>query len=278
MKLSLREYKLLVAHLNKEITNIKSDLSKVQDDSNKCDYLLDRLSETQNKLNALVSENGRYQSIIDINIEDYSMTIEEIKENKPTNQLNDIVWFMGRSFIKDQKYYNYKNEFKFITYVNNKNRLCLVYWFKNSKKSYNYYYSNEDNRNDTIFDMISIIEYRLSEMLKHKASSMLKKEQNAENFKVGDVFCYSFGYDATYYNFYQVVKKVSKFKVLVKEIETETVGHEHFDYKIKFLKDVFVGDEIKATINQYGLVIGGNDTSKVIDEDRTYRQSNSQFV
>lgn len=67
---------------------------------------------------------------------------------------------------------------------------------------------------------------------KTEKKTKTKVEKSVENMygvKVGDIFKYSYGYDATYYDFYQVKKIVGKKAILVQKVEPARKNYEATD-------------------------------------------------
>lgn len=60
----------------------------------------------------------------------------------------------------------------------------------------------------------------------NKPKNSKDEVKNEYGVQVGDVFSYSFGYDATYYEFYQVRKIISKKMVIVSKIKPEQRHYE----------------------------------------------------
>jgi hypothetical protein len=84
----------------------------------------------------------------------------------------------------------------------------------------------------------------------YKEEQKVKKQQQQKDVKVGDVFCYSWGWEQTNVDFYQVVSKPSPATVIVKSISHETVEDCSWasDY-VKPVKDSFCGEEMKVRLN-----------------------------
>ena len=73
-----------------------------------------------------------------------------------------------------------------------------------------------------------------------------------ENIKVGDIFLYSWGYEQTNVEVYQVVKRTEKM-VQIREIATEVVKSvTSMSSKVLPVKDKFIGEVIRKKIIDKG--------------------------
>lgn len=121
-----------------------------------------------------------------------------------------------------------------------------------------------------------------------------KEKKNKYGVKVGDVFVISFGYDATFYDFFQVVELVGETSVRLREIpcpgETVATGALTWEHRLKethdiiepsfrsqWIKDNEKGDLKRVSIsswdNQPHITIG-NHWATPINWDRNYEGDN----
>ena len=98
-----------------------------------------------------------------------------------------------------------------------------------------------------------------------------KQKRNYLNVKVGDIFHYSWGYEQTNANYFQVVSLKGTKQVIIREISyevTETIGFESFKVKpsknIFLEKSQFIEDNSKGAIK---LVKGLQDVTIYINID-----------
>ena len=82
-----------------------------------------------------------------------------------------------------------------------------------------------------------------------------KKHQNYLGVKIGDIFSYSWGYEQTNVNYFQVVALKGTKQVIIREISYETTETTGLDsYKVKPCKDVFLKDSQFIKDNEIGAV------------------------
>lgn len=118
----------------------------------------------------------------------------------------------------------------------------LKMWKPKGKNPYvNYYFRTDSGREVCLLDQISHYIKRQEEKAARKKERQATPEL-LNTVKIGDIFHYSWGYDQTNCNYFQVVKKTKK-SVIVKEIAGQLTGNNTGNsmagYK-KPIKDRFV--------------------------------------
>jgi len=83
-----------------------------------------------------------------------------------------------------------------------------------------------------------------------KASRAQERKSFKHDFKVGDIFVASWGYDQTNVNYFQAVEIKGK-SVVVREIASKSVN----DHQVTAVKDSFVGDPLVRRAGQSGIKI-----------------------
>ena len=82
-----------------------------------------------------------------------------------------------------------------------------------------------------------------------------KEHQNYLGVKIGDIFSYSWGYEQTNVNYFQVVALKGTKQVIIREISYETAETTGLDsYKVRPCKDVFLKDSQFIKDNEIGAV------------------------
>ena len=106
---------------------------------------------------------------------------------------------------------------------NGETRFGLQLFRPKAKKPYsNYYYKSAYQRDEAIVNAISSLNAEKERKAEYKASKKGTPEQ-LEQVKVGDIYHYSWGYDQTQCEFYQITEKRGKM-VTVKRIGSESAG------------------------------------------------------
>lgn len=122
-----------------------------------------------------------------------------------------------------------------------------------------YYSFKRKDLSASIFAMNQYVDKFIDAKAKQEAEKVASKleMQNARKdfkceFAVGEIFYTCWGYDATNYDFYQIISIKGK-KVTFMELATSR-EYEHSGYKITPAKDEFIGEEINCliTLNNWG--------------------------
>ena len=87
------------------------------------------------------------------------------------------------------------------------------------------------------------------------AGTTKKKQRNYLDVKIGDIFCFSWGYEQTNVDYFQVVALKGTKQVIIREIAyeiAETTGLE--SYKVRPVKDSFIQNSQFIQDNEIGAV------------------------
>ncbi len=130
-----------------------------------------------------------------------------------------------------------------------KTMYCLQMWKPKAIKPYiNYWFRDEFSREKFIQDKITSYQARKAETENRKIERAGTQEQ-IDSVNVGDIFHFSWGYDQTNCDFYQVIAKRGKMvdirMIATKRAEKET-GNSMADYRLP-VKDAFLERESVMT-------------------------------
>lgn len=131
-------------------------------------------------------------------------------------------------------------------------------WKKKSQKPYAFYkFRNEEHRQEYLNREIESIKQRREQISKRKTEESEKVTLMRNQIQVGDIFSYSWGYDQTNVEFFQVTE-VSKTRksVTVREIQSKLIPNEGKGTMSGYcqpVKDFFIGEPLKKTIKPYGI-------------------------
>ena len=161
-----------------------------------------------------------------------------------------------REMIKSNSDYElYETTVTGIEFYINYNNLT-AYCFKGNRTKASWKYRFKDAQ--------KIIKYIDDEIKRHlenqdyKVQAKKQKKEKTDSFrdsvKVGDIFTTSWGYEQTNRDFFQVIAKPSKARVIVKEISSKVVKETSWcSHNVTPVKDSFIGDEKTCSINAYGI-------------------------
>jgi len=97
--------------------------------------------------------------------------------------------------------------------------VARCYRGRKSKPSWSFRFKNEENMEARIAEEIQSAQDELDSKKAYKA----EQDKIKDTIKVGDLFCYSWGWEQTNVNFYQVIAKKGKSSLVIREINYETV-------------------------------------------------------
>jgi len=150
--------------------------------------------------------------------------------------------------------YSYYEEYKDLKLfsdvksINNKLR-CVGACIKGKSAKYLWmYYYDTPEQLESAFNRAK--EYADNREKRKREQSEEKKSISNEKIKIGDIYYTRWGYDQTNTEFYQVVNKIGKTMVVIREIKGKFHG-ETFGYmsgEVSPKKDAFVGGEIRKRI------------------------------
>jgi hypothetical protein len=141
-------------------------------------------------------------------------------------------------------------------FYNEENKIVAVFTGKKKKSSSKY-------RFKTIERFHEYMDEEVKNHFDNLARKEMKKEEdkklakmNREKVNVGDIFHTSWGYEQTNVNFFQIIEKKSASTVLIREISSEVLEETSWcSNTINPIKDAFIGDTKKCTINKYGQIV-----------------------
>jgi hypothetical protein len=120
--------------------------------------------------------------------------------------------------------------------------------------------------------METIMAMTLQAKAERKAERAKLSAAMAEQLTVGTILYYSWGYDQTNIEFFQVIRNTGK-SVIVREIASESVeGSQGFmSEQVKPVRDAFIGPELRKIIGPYGLAMDFGSLSPIGGRESFYR-------
>lgn len=153
--------------------------------------------------------------------------------------------------------------------------LALAFKGRSNNKSFFIKFGTVQRRKEYIEEFFKRVLDRFERDLERKKQVKELKIKMAESIKVGSICQGSWGYEQTNREFFQVIAKPSKFKVIIKPIGCEVVpnsqGHDS-DY-VRPVRNDFSGEEQTKLITQYGIKVHRNCTVSPCDENGKYYRS-----
>ena len=108
-----------------------------------------------------------------------------------------------------------------------------------------------------------------------KAKQKLQKTEDAKNVQVGDIFCYSWGWEQTNLDFYQVTEKKTAATIKLRLISYESVETTSWaSENVKPVANDFRGEEITVRLNGDSFKRPCGSANKINkDENKTFYRS-----
>lgn len=119
---------------------------------------------------------------------------------------------------------------------------------------WHYRFNSVEKMNDYISKEIEYHEKMHADRVQREEEMKRKAEEEAAKVQVGDIYVYSWGWEQTNVNFYQVIEKPSPKTIVIREIGCESIEEASWasDY-VKPVKDMFLNEETeRVRINKYG--------------------------
>lgn len=134
---------------------------------------------------------------------------------------------------------------------------AVIFEGRRTKASFYYGFTTEEKRTKYLNSFFEKKEKIHQYKIEKSNAKKKRKIDLAKEIEIGTVLQGSWGYEQTNREFYQVVEKPSKFKVVIRPISQENVpGSMDFNScKVKPIKDSFIGDKETKIITEYGVKV-----------------------
>jgi len=139
------------------------------------------------------------------------------------------------------EYIEYKRVNGAVVYYRFVNNRYMAMGWKSDRQvkcEFNYYFTTEEKREEFVTKWFESIVSK--DQLKNDNKLKMKAIRDQPNpFKEGDIFCYSWGYEQTNVNFYQVVGVKSK-SVILREIACKSVNDDAQGLELQSMADYVI--------------------------------------
>ncbi len=143
-----------------------------------------------------------------------------MNNTKQTPQQTNIAYLMQSK--KDSKLEEH-HDIKIVTFLSDikgtDKPAMQIFRGKQKKAFVNFYFQSFERREQ----LLNETKQRADSQAKEKAKEKAEKAAFIPDFKVGDIFCSSWGWEQTNVDFYQVIKKVGKHTAVFREVTQQTV-------------------------------------------------------
>lgn len=151
----------------------------------------------------------------------------------------------------------------------------VIFEGRKMKASFYYRFSTIEKRNDYLNKYFENKEKQHQYLIEKKNVKKNRKIQLSEKIKVGSILHGSWGYEQTNCELYQVIEKISDFKVVIREVKQETIEGtaDHSSCSVKPILNDFIGEPITKLISEYGVKVHRSCTLKPANEKTSFYKS-----
>lgn len=132
--------------------------------------------------------------------------------------------------------------------------VLMAFAGKRSKPDVHVLYETQGEATKDADEFFKRIEYAINYKTHRANEALVRRSYLKGDYKVGDLFVSSWGYDQTQVDFYQIVEK-NGYRVTLRKIAAEQVpgsaGNQHD--QARAVRDAFVGEPFTRMITQYGI-------------------------
>lgn len=161
----------------------------------------------------------------------------------------------------------------FFNYTDSKGRFISQMFQGKSAKSVGYAFRTEDSRFKWIAQQVESAEYRIEANARYKAEAAEKKAEMLATLKVGQILHYSWGYDQTNAEFYQVIERKAK-TVVIRQIGRQVRDTSDMTSMVKPARDQFLAKApMTKLITSHGVKMDYGIASPCGDDEEFYDSS-----
>ena len=151
--------------------------------------------------------------------------------------------------------------------------LAKMYFGRARKPVWFYKFRNAEHMETHIQKAIAGAESILAQKAQHKLDLKVKKAGILNEIQIGSVFCWSWGWEQTNVNFYQVIAK-SGSKLTVREIGFKTVSTtSSMSDNVVPVRDDFIGSTENVILNNHGSIKRGHGWANLTDYVQSHYRS-----
>lgn len=140
-----------------------------------------------------------------------------MKTKPEVKQAAEIAWYIQEKGAELEQY----KDLKILRYKLGENPAMKVYKGRGATPVANYYYYNEEQRAKAISNYKAVADLREKWKVERKAA---RASVTNESIKIGTIFHSAWGYDQTNNDFYEVVGKIGRASVVLRELAQEHCG------------------------------------------------------
>ena len=157
---------------------------------------------------------------------------------------------------------------------------AMLFKGKQAKPLWHFRFKSEEKMEEYIKDEIQLKQNSFEYSENYKAEAKAKRERLAKAIKPGDIFNYSWGWEQTNQNFYQVIEKKTPYSMVVREIGYRTLEELSWaSSHIRPIKDDFYEkEEFTVRLDQYGGFKRSCGSANLVDNPETSKHYLSWYA
>ena len=154
------------------------------------------------------------------------------------------------------------------------NLIAQMFHGRAKKPSWRYRFRNTEHMQSYINKAVENAEAVLKSRAERKAQIKANAEELRAAVKVGSIFCYSWGYEQTNINFYQVIEIKGKSTLIIREIAKESVKQTGWaSDEVVPAVNQFVGAPETVRLNQFGGINRGHGSASLTEPKQKHHRS-----
>lgn len=160
--------------------------------------------------------------------------------------------------------------------TSSKDMPAVKIWRGKAKRPFaNFYFLTEERREQFIAQKKTAEDDRITAKLQRKAQDDQHLAKMCDTIQVGTILCYSWGYEQTNIEFFQVVAKKNRSVTLraIGDTEVLSEGFSSMSSRCKPNRDQFAGSEFKKLITAWGIKMPHGSCSPVDSDDQLHYRS-----
>lgn len=161
---------------------------------------------------------------------------------------------MSRNIPENYKIIEENQDAKYAIYADLDNLTACLFTGRKKNPTWHYRFKSEEQFNTYITKEVESLEKRYADQVERENAMKQRAIEEAEKVQVGDIYVYSWGWEQTNVNFYQVVEKPSPKTLVVREVRCESIEEASWasDY-VKPVKDGFINEDTeRVRLNKWG--------------------------
>ena len=213
----------------------------------------------------MIDKQTNTNTMTDSNVTFAVKPVSPVANKRNALQLSNINFYQKHY---GAKYFRFYDLLGVCTWERNDRFMAAFFW-RDRKNPESYYYTSDEKRTEGITRRI-----KEAKAYADRIAARKSKKTDYPEINVGDCLATSWGYEQTNVEFYQVVKRSGKTKVVLRRVASKTIEETSWcSANITPVKDAFISEEEDYRISRYGVKIHSSATARKTDWDSSHHKS-----